>query len=74
MHSEENKCYLLNVKVIKRDQLIKTIKQDIDDSPKLLTPDEVNQLYLSLQKYANADEAVKQAHIENIKSRATYAE
>ena len=63
-----------NVKVIKRDQLIKTIKQDIDDSPKLLTPDEVNQLYLSLQKYANADEAVKQAHIENIKSRATYAE
>ena len=63
-----------NVKVIKRDQLIKTIKQDIDDSPKLLTPDEVNQLYLSLQKYANADEAVKQAHNENIKSRATYAE
>ncbi len=63
-----------NVKVIKRDQLIKTIKKDIKDSPELLTPEEVNQIYLSLQKYANVDEVVKQEHIDNIKSKSIYSE
>ena len=48
-----------NVKVIKRDQLIKTIKKDIEESPRFLTSDEVNKLRLSLQRYAHADESVK---------------
>lgn len=58
-----------NIKVIKRDQLNKTIRADIKNSPKLLTTEEINKLYSNLQKYAHADAQVKEAHINNIKNR-----
>jgi len=63
-----------NVKVIKRDQLIRSIKKDIKDSPEIFKSEEVNQIYSSLQKYANVDEDIKQAHIAAIKSKGTYSE
>ena len=63
-----------NVKVIKRDQLIRNVKKDIKDLPEIFTSDEVNKIYSSLQKYTNVDEDIKQAHIEAIKSKGTYSE
>ena len=58
-----------NVKVIKRNTLIKTIKEDIQSSASLLKIEEVNQLYLKLQKYAHADETAKKAHVDNVQMR-----
>lgn len=58
-----------NVKVIKRNSLIKTIKKDIKGSSNLMSTEEVNQLYLKLQKYTCADETVKITHINNIKAK-----
>jgi hypothetical protein len=58
-----------NVKVIKRNALIKTIKKDINQSAKIITVEEVDNLYLKLQKYACADEVVKKTHIDNIKAK-----
>ena len=58
-----------NIKVIKRNQLSNAIRTDIWNSPKLLTTEEIDQLYSSLQKYAHADAQVKEAHIDNIKNR-----
>lgn len=54
-----------NVKVIKRNALIKTIKKDIDESTRVMTIEEVNQLYSKLQKYTCADETVKKAHVDS---------
>jgi hypothetical protein len=56
-----------NVKVIKRNALIKTIKQNIQGSSRLMTKEAVNQLYLKLKKYTCADEDIKKAHVKNIK-------
>lgn len=55
-----------NVKVLKRNDLIKMIKKDIESSPKLMTVLEVDTIYTNLQKYTNASETVKQAHIDHI--------
>lgn len=57
-----------DIKVIKRDSLIQTIKIDIQ-GPSLLTIEEVDYLYLKLGKYTHADEAVKKAHIEHIQMK-----
>ncbi|WP_366922068.1 NERD domain-containing protein [Metallumcola ferriviriculae] len=58
-----------SVKVIKRNALIKTIKKDIESSSNLMTIEEVDQLYLKLQRYARADETVKKAHIDNVQTK-----
>ncbi len=58
-----------NVKVIKRNALIKTVKEDIESSFNLMTIEEVERLYLKLQKYAYADETVKKAHVDNVQIR-----
>jgi len=55
-----------NVKVMKRNALIKTIKEDMESSFNFLTIEEVDQLYLKLQRYAHADQMVKKTHIDNI--------
>jgi hypothetical protein len=57
------------VKVIKRNKLIKTIKKDIESSTDVMTKDEVEQLYIKLQKYSLADKAAKESHVENIKKK-----
>ncbi|MFZ3577231.1 nuclease-related domain-containing protein [Virgibacillus sp. DJP39] len=56
-----------NVKVMKRNALIKTIKKDIMGSINMMEIEEVEQLYLKLLRYTKAEEAVKKAHIESIR-------
>lgn len=58
-----------DVKVIKRNFLIKTINENINDSSTLLTKDQIDQLYLKLQEFAYADEITKEIHIKSIKKR-----
>lgn len=55
-----------NVKVIKRNELINTIKNDIKSSEKMMTVEEVNQLYSKIQKYECVDKMLKKAHVDNI--------
>ncbi|MDX9917193.1 MAG: nuclease-related domain-containing protein [Gudongella sp.] len=57
-----------SVKVLKRNALLRTIQEVVEDSPDKLTIDEVNQLYFKLVKYAIVDEITKTAHIESINS------
>jgi len=58
-----------DIKVIKRNALPKTIREDIATSKKCLTTEEMNQLFFKLQKYANADETVKKAHIDSVQKK-----
>jgi len=58
-----------NIKVIKRNQLNKTIKAEIKKLPQFLTTEEIVRLYSKLQKYTHTDAQVKEAHIDNIKNR-----
>lgn len=60
-----------NVKVIKRNRLIRTIKKNIDSSRELLTKEEVNQLYIKLLEFTCVDETIKKTHIDNIKVKRT---
>lgn len=55
-----------NVKVMKRNALLRTIKKDISTSKELLTNEQVEKLYLELKQYTCVDEAIKKAHIEDI--------
>jgi len=58
-----------DVKVIKRNTLLKTIKVDIGNSPQLLADHQINEIYFNLSKYALADLQTQKDHIEAIKSR-----
>lgn len=58
-----------NVKVIKRNTLVRTIKKDIENSPKLMKVEEIDNLYSMLQKYTCVNEAVKKAHVDNIRMK-----
>jgi len=57
------------VKVINRQDLIRTIKKDISNSPKLLTKDKIDEIYAALERFALAGDDVKRKHIESIKDR-----
>lgn len=61
--------YSPNVKVINRDDLIKIIKKDIEESEKIFTVEEINNLYFKLMKYTHAKDALKKDHIDNIKMK-----
>lgn len=56
-----------SVKVIKRDDLVASMKKDMAESDKILTGDEVEVIYQKLQQYVLADEAMKLKHIESVK-------
>lgn len=56
-----------NVVVVKRNDLIKSIKRDIAKQPKLMSKEEVDQLYVKLQKYTRVDDRVKKARIYQIR-------
>ncbi|SMB88858.1 Nuclease-related domain-containing protein [Desulfonispora thiosulfatigenes DSM 11270] len=57
-----------DIKVIKRNELLKTIKKDLEHLQHILSKEEVDNLYLKLKSYACVDDAVKSAHIENIEN------
>ncbi len=58
-----------DVMVVKRDDLLRTIRRDIYGSSKVLSRIKVLETYNRLSKFALADEDVKKKHIENIKAR-----
>jgi Nuclease-related domain len=58
-----------NVKVIKRTQLIRAIKEDMNNSPNLMIREEVDKLYFKLQNYTHANDFIKRIHVENIKAK-----
>lgn len=58
-----------NVKVIKRESLIWHIKRDFRDSPKILTPEQVDIIYKVLGRYSLADDQTKRAHFELVKGK-----
>ena len=57
------------VKVIKRNNLIKTIKRDLKTSPIVFSKEEVDRMYAKLKLYSRVDEGVKRAHIKDIKKK-----
>lgn len=57
------------VKVIKRNELLKTIKKDIESSKKIFSPYEVDQIFKKLQRYSLADKSIKEAHMRNVKRK-----
>jgi hypothetical protein len=59
-----------NVKVIKRDYLLKTIKSDIEFSSKVLAEPEVDKIYNFLQKFSLASDSIKKNHINSLKGKA----
>ena len=58
-----------NGKVIKTNRLIPNVKRDIVESPKILSPEQVQVIYKVLGRYALADEVTKQAHIAAVKAK-----
>lgn len=56
-----------NVKVIKRNSLLKHIKKDLLESEKLLDKEQIDNIYEQLGKYCLADDKLKQAHIDEVK-------
>ena len=60
-----------NIKVVKRDLLLRTIRHEIKNSNELLTREEVDKIYIKLLKFVSLDDEIKIRHIENIKSRVS---
>lgn len=58
-----------SVKVIKRDNLLRTIKKDSMESRKVFSLNQIDRIYFSLKPYTLADAATKQAHIEAVKAK-----
>jgi len=56
-----------NIKVIKRNSLLKHIKRDLLESEKILNIEQIDSIYKNLGKYCLADDKLKQAHIDEIK-------
>ena len=60
-----------NVIVLNRDMLRSVLKDIWKASPDVLTKEEISQIYDNLKPLTNVDEAVKQAHIEAIRQKAS---
>lgn len=56
-----------NVKVIKRDHLLKYTKKDLLESAKILHLEQMDTIYENLSQYCLVSESLKQAHINSIK-------
>ena len=57
------------VKVMNRSVLFREVEDDMTYLPDRLTILEINQIYTELSRYALADAATKQAHIDAMKWR-----
>lgn len=70
-HCELKKMFVHSpeVKVMNRNVLFREIRYDIANLPEVLTIEEINQIYNELSRYALADAATKQAHIDAMKWR-----
>ncbi len=61
--------YSEGIVVIKRDKIYKNVKRLWDASADVLSDEQVELIYEKLKLYTNVDEAVKAAHVQNIKNR-----
>lgn len=59
-------------KVINRQDLIWTLKDDISNSPKLLTREKIDEIFATLQKFTLAGDDVKRKHIESIMQKRSF--
>jgi hypothetical protein len=59
----------INIFVIKRNALVRTLKKQIAAAPKKLSPEEVQDIYAKLKLKTLTDEDTKQRHIEEIKAK-----
>ena len=58
-----------DVTVVKRDDLYAAVRKIWEASEDCLTQQQTEEIYTHLQKLTNADESVKQAHIDDIRSK-----
>ena len=58
-----------NIKVIRRNRLIRELNKDISESKKLINKDQIDIIYNELSQYILVDEKTKQEHIESIKNQ-----
>lgn len=58
-----------NIKVIKRNKLIKIINDDIKTSSKVLNKTEIGQVYQRLEEFTCVDEKTKSDHIRGLKDK-----
>lgn len=58
-----------NIKVIKRDRTYATVRELWEQNPDCMEDDCIEKIYQSLRQLTNVEEAVKAAHVANIKSR-----
>lgn len=59
-----------NVKVLKRNALLSSIKKEITNARNIMTQIEMDRMYTNLHKFSLADSNVKQAHIKQIQMRS----
>lgn len=55
--------------ITKRNHLENILRNDINARQQMLSPEQVDELFEKLSQFANADEAVKAKHIEQIENR-----
>ena len=58
-----------DVTVVKRDDLYAAVRKIWEASEDCMTQQQIEEIYTQLQKLTNADETVKQAHIDDIRSK-----
>jgi hypothetical protein len=58
-----------NVKVVKRNALLPTIKGEISSSAAVLTNFQIEQMYSIVKQYSHADEKLKKTHIKQIQNK-----
>lgn len=58
-----------DVKVLKRDQLVKTLKMDFQQRQEVLSEDQIKSIFERLEKLTKVDDATKALHIQNIKAK-----
>ncbi|WP_423798566.1 nuclease-related domain-containing protein [Neobacillus sp. SAB-20_R2A] len=58
-----------NVKVLKRNAMLSSIKKEITNTRNIMTQIEIDRMYTILHKFSLADSNVKQAHIKQIQMK-----
>ena len=58
-----------NVKVLKRNNLMKELRKDILESKKVFDKEQIDSIYNELSQYILVDDEVKKDHIDNIKAK-----
>ena len=60
------------MKILKRDQLVRKIKEDFEYKDTVFSEEQVINIYETLKKYILVEKEIKEKHINNIKKRGNY--